>query len=159
MANLSIKTILTTLMAGAIAVIAVSGSAYADNAGRPFDPALAKQRLDKRVDHALAGTDATADQKKQVADILAAGFKDMRPLRDQRVEDRKAMQAALQAPSIDTAKIEAIRADEMKATDEGSKRITKALTDAGNVLNAEQRQTFFKNWNTAGRDHRRSKRG
>ena len=75
----------------------------------------------------------------------------MRALRDQRNEDRKAMQAALQAPVVDAARIESIRADEMKAADESSKRMTRALADASNVLNADQRQTFFKNWmNTAG---------
>ena len=31
--------------------------------------------------------------------------------------------------------------------DDSSKRFTKALIDAGNVLNAEQRQAFFKVWN------------
>jgi len=158
MANLG-KTIMTTLVAGAIAAVAAGNIAYADNAGRTYDPSLAKQRLEKRVDRALAGTDATADQKKQIADILAAGFKDMRPMRDQRVEDRKAMQAALQAPTVDAAKIEAIRADEIKATDASSRLYTKALTDAGNVLNAEQRQTFFKNWTSAAREHRHSKHG
>ncbi len=34
----------------------------------------------------------------------------------------------------------------MKIADDSSKRFTKALTDAGNVLNANQRQAFFKTW-------------
>ena len=44
----------------------------------------------------------------------------------------------------------------MRITDESSKRFTKALTDAGNVLNQQQRQAFFKNWNN--RDHERHHR-
>ena len=59
----------------------------------------------------------------------------------------EAMRAALEAPTIDPAKIEQIRAAEMKIADDSSKRFTKALTDAGNVLNANQRQAFFKMWN------------
>ena len=55
----------------------------------------------------LTGTDATAEQKKKIADILGATFKDMKPLHDRRVENRKAMTDALQAPTIDPAKIEA----------------------------------------------------
>jgi Spy/CpxP family protein refolding chaperone len=153
------QTITATLMAGALVATMAAGTAYADNAGHPFDPSLAKQRIEKRVDKALDGTDATADQKKQIADILATGLRDLRPLHDQRVQDHKAMQAALQAPTLDTDKIEAIRTDEMKVTDASSKLYTKALTDAGNVLNADQRQAFFKNWNTAGREHRHGKRG
>jgi Spy/CpxP family protein refolding chaperone len=153
------KTITTILMTGAITAMMAGGAAYADNAGKPYDPSLAKQRIEKRVDRALTGTDATADQKKQIADILAASLRDMRPLHDQRTEDRKAMQAALQAPTLDATKIEAIRADEMKVADESSKRLTKALTDAGNVLSVEQRQAFFKSWNGASREHRHVKRG
>jgi Spy/CpxP family protein refolding chaperone len=60
----------------------------------------------------------------------------------------------LQAPTIDPAKIEQIRAEQMKLMDEGSKRFTKALIDAGNVLNAEQRQAFFKKWNERGHGKR-----
>jgi Spy/CpxP family protein refolding chaperone len=70
----------------------------------------------------------------------------MKPLHDQRVENRKAMEAAMQAPTLDPAKIEQIRAEQMKVADASSKRFTKALTDAGNVLSASQRQAFFKSW-------------
>jgi Spy/CpxP family protein refolding chaperone len=64
----------------------------------------------------------------------------------------------LQAPTIDAAKIESIRAEQMKLADASSQRFTKALTDASNVLTAQQRQAFFKNWND--RDHRHhGKRG
>ena len=52
----------------------------------------------------------------------------------------------MQAPTIDAAKIEQIRAEQMKIADASSKRFTQALTDAGNVLNAQQRQAFFKAW-------------
>jgi Spy/CpxP family protein refolding chaperone len=78
-------------------------------------------------------------------------------MHDKRVENRKAMTEALQAPTLDAAKIEAIRAEQMKIADESSKRFTKALTDAGIVLTAQQRQAFFKNWNHHERRH--GKRG
>jgi Spy/CpxP family protein refolding chaperone len=78
-------------------------------------------------------------------------------MHDQRVQNRKAMQEALQAPTIDAAKIESIRAEQMKLADASSQRFTKALTDAGNVLTAQQRQAFFKNWSD--RDHGHGKRG
>ena len=132
---------------GSLAFAQTGGNIGGKTGGKTFDPAQLHERLEKRVDHALKGTDATTDQKKQIADILAAGISDMRPLRDQRLADRKAMQDALQAPTIDPAKVEAIRSDEMKVADQRSKLFTKALTDAGNVLNVEQRQAFFKNWN------------
>jgi Spy/CpxP family protein refolding chaperone len=142
----SLTTMLAALLAGSL-VATAGGFAYANTDGQASDPAKFQQRIEKRVDKALTGTDATADQKKQVAGILESAFKDMKPLHDQRVENRKAMEAAMQAPTIDPARIEQIRAEQMKVADASSKRFTKALTDAGNVLSASQRQAFFKNWN------------
>ena len=148
----SLKTMMAALLAGSL-VATAGGFAYAKTDGLAFDPAQMQQRLEKRVDKALNGTDATAEQKKKIADILGATFKDMKPLHDQRVENRKAMTDALQAPTIDAAKIEALRAERMKIADESSKRFTKALTDAGNVLTVQQRQAFFKNWSARHEHH------
>jgi Spy/CpxP family protein refolding chaperone len=148
----SLKTMMAALLAGSL-VATAGGFAYAKTDGLAFDPAQMQQRLEKRVDKALNGTDATAEQKKKIADILGATFKDMKPLHDRRVENRKAMTDALQAPTIDPAKIEALRADRMKIADESSKRFTKALTDAGNVLTVQQRQAFFKNWSARHEHH------
>jgi Spy/CpxP family protein refolding chaperone len=156
MANLDLKTMMATLLAGSLAVTA-GGVAFAKSDSPAFDPAKFQQRIEKRVDRALDGTDATTDQKKQIADIMSSAFTDMKPLREQRLANRKAMQEALQAPTIDPAKIESIRAEQMKIADESSKRFTKALTDAGNVLTAQQRQAFYKNWNHHERRH--GKRG
>ena len=153
----TLKTMMMALVAGSLAATA-GGMAYAKTDGKAFDPAQFQQRLEKRVDKALTGTDATADQKKQVADILGQTFKDMKPLHDQRVQNRKAMEEALQAPTIDPAKIEGIRAEQMKIADASSQRFTKALTDAGKVLSQSQRQAFFKNWNQR-HEHHHGKRG
>ena len=152
----TLKTMIAALLAGSLAATA-GGVAYAKADGKAFDPARYQEHLTKRVDKALNGTDATAEQKKQVADILGQTFKDMRTMHDQRVQNRKAMQEALQAPTIDPVKIEAIRAEQMKISDQSSKRFTKALTEAGNVLSAQQRQAFFKKWTERGEHH--GKRG
>jgi Spy/CpxP family protein refolding chaperone len=141
----SLTTMMAALLAGSIAATA-GGVAYAKTDG-PIDPAKFQQRIEKRVDKALGSTDATADQKKKVTEILQTAFKDMKGFHDQRVENRKAMEAAMQAPAIDAAKIEQIRAEQMKIADMSSKRFTQALVDAGNVLSASQRQAFFKSWN------------
>ena len=148
----SLTTMLAALLAGSL-VATAGGFAYAKTDGQAFDPAKFQQRIEKRVDKALTGTDATADQKKKVTEILQGAFTDTKPLHAQRVENRKAMEAAMQAPTIDPARIEQIRAEQMKVADQSSKRFTKALTDAGNVLNASQRQAFFKNWSQRGENH------
>jgi Spy/CpxP family protein refolding chaperone len=141
----SLTTMMAALLAGSIAATA-GGVAFAKTDGQAFDPAKFQQRIEKRVDKALGSTDATADQKKKVTEILQTAFKDMKGFHNQRVENRKAMEAAMQAPTIDAAKIEQIRAEQMKIADASSKRFTQALVDAGNVLNASQRQAFFKAW-------------
>jgi Spy/CpxP family protein refolding chaperone len=141
----SLATMMAALLAGSIAATA-GGIAYAKTDGQAYDPAKLQQRIEKRVDKALGSTDATADQKKKVTEILQTAFKDMKGFHGQRVENRKAMEAAMQAPTIDAAKIEQIRAEQMKIADASSKRFTQALVDAGNVLNASQRQAFFKAW-------------
>lgn len=154
MTTLSMKTMFAALLAGSLAVTA-GGTAFARGDGAAMDPAKFQQHLEKRVDKALNGTDATQDQKTKVTAILKTAFTDMKPLHDQRVENRKAMEAALQAPTLDPAKIEQIRTLQMKVSDDSSKRFTKALTDAANVLSVTQRQAFFKAWSDhgPGRDH------
>src|SRR5436853_7690012 len=112
MATLNLKTMMAALLAGSL-VATAGGLAYAKTSGFAFDPAQMQQRVEKRVDRALTGTDATAEQKKKIADILGATFKDMKPLHDQRVENRKAMADAMQAATIDPAKIDSIRAERM----------------------------------------------
>ena len=145
MATLNMKTMIAALLAGSVALTA-GGLAYAKNDGKTFDPAQFSQRIEKRVDRALTGTDASAEQKKKVADILQSAFNDTKVLRDKRIENRKAMADAMQAPAIDRLKIEALRQEQMKVTDESSKRFTKAMEDAGDVLTPAQRQAFFKKW-------------
>ena len=157
MANLGMKTILAALLAGSLAATA-GGVAYADNV-KTFDPAKFNQHIEKRVDRALTGTDATADQKKKVSTIIEQAFTDMKPLHDKRVENRKAMAEAMQAPTIDKAKIESLRQEQMKTADAGSKRFTQALTDAGDVLSVQQRQAFFKKWSERGEHGHHGKRG
>jgi len=145
MASLNMKTMIAALLAGSVALTA-GGLAYARTDGKTFDPAKFTQRLEKRVDRVLSGTDATAEQKKKIADILQSAFTDTKPLRYTRIENRKAMAAAMQAPAIDRLKIEQLRQEQMKVTDESSKRFTKAMEDAGDVLSPAQRQAFFKKW-------------
>src|SRR5471030_1497483 len=138
MANFKMTTMLAALLAGSLAITA-GGVAFADNA-KTFDPAKFNQHIEKRVDKALTGTDATADQKKKVSTIIEQAFTDMKPLHDKRVENRKAMAEVMQAPTIDKTKVEALRQEQMKVSDAGSKRFTQALTDAGDVLSAPQRR-------------------
>ena len=145
MANSKMRTLFAALMAGSIAMTA-GGMAYADN--KTPDPARFQQHIQKRVDKALTGTDVTDAQKTKVADILKAAFTDMKPMFEKAMQNRKAMETAMEAPTIDRAQLEKIRTEQLQVQDARSKRFTQALADAGDVLSASQRQAFFKNWNS-----------
>jgi Spy/CpxP family protein refolding chaperone len=148
--SMALSKLVLALAAGSIA-LGAGGAAFARSGG---DPAKFGQRIEKRVERALKGTDVTDEQKKKVTDIIKAGFADLRPLRAKAKEGFKAMTEAMQAPTIDKGKIETIRTEQMKVADDSSRRLTKALTDAGEVLSQSQRQTFFKKW-----EERHGKRG
>jgi Spy/CpxP family protein refolding chaperone len=142
---MALSKLMLVLAAGSIA-LGAGGAAWARSDRASADPAKFEQRIEKRVDRALKGTDVTDEQKKKVTEIIKAGFADLRPLRAKAKDGFKAMKEAMQAPTIDKARIELIRAEQMRVADESSKRLTKALTDAGDVLNQSQRQAFFKKW-------------
>ena len=142
---MALSKLMLALAAGSIA-LGAGGAAFARSDRASADPAKFEQRIEKRVDRALKGTDVTDAQKKKVTEIIKTGFADLRPMRAKAKDGFNAMKEAMQAPTIDKAKIELIRAEQMKVADESSKRLTKALTDAGDVLNQGQRQAFFKKW-------------
>ncbi len=145
MTTLNLKTMMAALAAVSLALTA-GGTAFARGDGAGFDPTKFQERIEKRVDKALDGTTATPEQKKKVTEILKAAATDMTGLRAKQIEARNALRDAMSAPAIDQARIEAIRAEQVKTLDDSSKRFTRALIDAGSVLNAEQRQAFFKKW-------------
>ena len=148
-----LSKLMLALVAGSLA-IGSGGYALARTGHANADPAKAQEYIGKRVERALKGTDATDEQKKKVTAIMQANFADLKPLRAKAKEGFAAMKEAMQAPTIDKAKVEQIRADQMKVADESSKRMTKALTDAGDVLNQSQRQAFFKNWSAHRHAHK-----
>ena len=85
----SLKTMIAALLAGSLAATA-GGVAYAKADGKAFDPARYQEHLTKRIDKALSGTDATAEQKKKVSEIVAQAFKDVRAGNVLTVQQRQA---------------------------------------------------------------------
>lgn len=104
------------------------------------------EALEKRVDDALAGTNTTLEQKIEIVGILEAALHDIRPLREQRAATDTALRAAMSTDTVDPAAIEQARQQQILAIDATSKRMTQAMTDAGKVLDANQRQVFYRNW-------------
>jgi Spy/CpxP family protein refolding chaperone len=57
------------------------------------------------------------------------------------MEARRRGLELLSAPSVDRNALEAVRVQQMQAVDAASKRLTRALADAADVLTPEQRKT------------------
>ena len=100
--------------------------------------------IERRVNRLLGLVDASTEQRQKVRSILEAAGNDLYPLRQQRMENRRQIAAALAAATIDRAKIESLRQEQLKLNDTASKRFTDALTEAAEVLTPAQRAELAK---------------
>lgn len=96
-------------------------------------------RMEWAIDRALWSVDATSEQRKRITAIAERAADDIYVLRDQHLAGRAQIRQALAAATVDHAKIEALRAEQMKLADTASQRITAALVEAAEVLTPEQR--------------------
>src|ERR1700716_792406 len=108
--------------------------------GGPLTPAQIDDRIDRMTKHMAIELDATADQQVKIANIAKAAIGDLRPLREKAQAARTQAVTLLTAPTIDHAAIERLRAEQIVLAETAGKRITQALTDAGDVLNPEHRR-------------------
>ena len=102
--------------------------------------------LERRVDRALVGTEATLAQKMQIVEILETAQRETAPLRARLSETEGAMRAAMAATPEEPAMVERLQQARLKLLDGQSRRMTRALRDVAAVLEAPQRQAFFRNW-------------
>ena len=84
-------------------------------------------------------TDASSEQKSKINAIAQKAADDIFALRAKHLEARKQVLDTLAAPTIDRAKLETLRADQMKLADAATKRVTDAVADIGDVLTPAQR--------------------
>ena len=137
---------------------------HASHGAGAMDPEAMKKRTDAMARWMLADVNATEAQqqqiaaivattmtelaplrqkhfeaRKQAAEILATTMTELAPLRQKHFEARKQAAEILAKPSVDRAALETLRAQEMAAADQVSKRITQAIADAAEVLSPEQR--------------------
>jgi len=128
----------------ALAGTALAGfgaKAYAQSGWRRGEP-LSEAHLDRMLKHLYVEIDATEDQKQRLAPILKDAAKDLAPLRETARATRAQAIELLTQDKIDPAAIESLRAEKMRLADEASRRFTRALSDAAEVLTPEQRKTL-----------------
>jgi len=108
--------------------------------GAHLDPAKLDEHLDRMLKHLYVEVDATDAQKQQLAPIVKAAARDLLPLRDRMRDARQQGVALLSEPTIDRAALEALRAGQLQAAEQASRRLTQALADVADVLTPEQRK-------------------
>ncbi len=99
---------------------------------------------DERLKRALTRINANEEQQKKILEIMREARNDLGALREKRIAARRAIVDLLTQPTIDRAAIEAQRTEQMRLADAGSTLLTKAITDAAEVLTPEQRVAFVK---------------
>jgi len=135
------------LIAAAAAVVAIAAGAlaYAHSGGGHHGRMSADP--EKHLEHLnamLTKVGASDAQKKQIEGLLRPAFDEMKAAHETHASAFRQFHESIMASSIDRARLETLRADEIKALDEASKRVVTAITDAAEVLSPEQRAAFAK---------------
>ena len=133
-----------TLVAIAASLVAILGGAlaFAHTGGGHHGPMMAGQSTEDHLEHMqmmLTRVGASDAQKTQIEAILKPALDDMKATHDAHFAAFKQFHEAISAPSIDRARLESLRAEQLKLLDEASKRLVMAISDAAEVLTPEQR--------------------
>ncbi len=107
--------------------------------GGAVDPQRMAARVDRMVDRVLSQVGASDAQKQKVASIAKGAMTELAAMRDKMRAARRQGMDLLAAPTIDRAAIERMRAERLQDIDALSRRMSTAMADAAEVLDAEQR--------------------
>jgi periplasmic protein CpxP/Spy len=95
--------------------------------------------IERGVERLGWATDASTEQKQKINAIAQKAADDIFALRQKHLEARKQIIDTLAAPTVDRAKLEALRADQMKLAETATRRVTDAVADIADVLTPAQR--------------------
>ena len=119
----------------------LSAKAHAHGWGRrhSLDPEEMARRLDWRIGRMVQDAGGTPQQKERLVAIATAALAELKPLREQMRQSRRAGLELLAAPVVDRRALEQLRTTQMQAADARSRRMLQAMADAAEVLTPEQR--------------------
>jgi periplasmic protein CpxP/Spy len=131
--------------------------AFGGGAGFPgFGPGMHKEFMQKRLEKMLDDVKASDSQRTAIKNIAARLQSEVEPIHQEHRAIHDQMVKLFSADKVDSAAVEKVRVQGLALMEKGSQALTRALVDAGNVLNAEQRQTIIKQLQEHhGRWHRR----
>jgi periplasmic protein CpxP/Spy len=132
---------LATLIGGIAAGVGFKAFAHGRRFGHgPIDPADLDKHLDRMLKHFYVEIDATDEQKRRLEPIVKQAANDLLPLRDQLRAGRREAIELLTQERVDPAALEALRAKKIGLADEASRRVTRAIGEAAEVLTPAQRK-------------------
>jgi periplasmic protein CpxP/Spy len=105
----------------------------------PMDPATMGKRIEAMVAFMLADIDVTPEQRERIVAIAKGVATDMESSREQHIKLRRESLQLFAAPTIDSAALEKLRAEQMKLGEAASRRMLAAMIEGAKVLNPEQR--------------------
>lgn len=117
------------------------------------DPAVAARRLDAMVAYRLADVDATPEQRARISAIVQSLAKDLHGTRAKLAGLRRQSLELLGAATIDRARLEKLRAEQMQIADSSSRRLLQALADGADVLTPEQRAKLMERFQRRAQRH------
>jgi Spy/CpxP family protein refolding chaperone len=105
-----------------------------------MDPAAVDRRIEKGIKHLAIEIDANKEQQDKLIDITKSAVSDLYPVREKMLAARRQAIDLFAQPAIDRAAVEKLRAEQLATAEEASRRISKAIADAAEVLTPEQRR-------------------
>jgi len=130
------------------ALIAIVGGTLAfAHGGGHHGPNMAGRSSEDHLEHVqamLTKVGASDAQKSQIEAILKPALDDLKAAHDSHSAAFRQFHEAISAPSIDRARLETLRAGQVKSLDEASKRLVIAISDAAEVLSPDQRAALAK---------------
>lgn len=98
------------------------------------------QHLERMLKHLYVEIDATEVQKRALEPIVKQAARDLLPMRERLHAGRREALELLAQERVDPAALEALRVQQLGLADEASRRLTRAIADAAEVLAPAQRK-------------------
>jgi protein CpxP len=117
----------------------IGWKAYAHGGWRRGEP-LSEAHVERMLQHFYIEVEATEEQKQRLAPIVKDAAKELAPLRERFHAARAQAIEILTSETVDPAALEALRAKQIGLADEASRRVTRAVAEAAEVLTPAQRK-------------------
>jgi Spy/CpxP family protein refolding chaperone len=106
----------------------------------PIDPADLDRHVDRMLKHLYVEIDATDAQKQKLDPIVRQAARELAPMRENLHAARREAIELLAQERVDPAALEALRAKHLEFADQASRRLTRAIVEAADVLTPAQRK-------------------